>query len=182
MKNNSRKLKQIIPLLLSITFFALSCAAFLLLYKHTLNNNKIFREAEVQWEKETLEKKKLGSLDQLLEMTEEERLFLDIHYIKSSDIVPFLDSIEKLAPQANTKAEVTLVNISPDNTSLSVGVTAQGTFENLYKFLTLLENSPYQLEITSMDIKRVTEGEMPTKGAPAEWLVTFKIKLLSFVK
>lgn len=182
MKNNFKKFQKV-PLFLSIIFFLLSFFAFILLYKNIQNNNQIFEKAEAQWQMETSKKDEIESLNRSLKMLEKERALLDTHFIQSSDVVPFLDTVEKLAPQVNAKAEVTLVDISPDNISLSVGVKATGTFESLYKFLTLLENSPYQLEFTSMDIKKVDEGTVSSGNAQAgKWSAVFKIRLLSFVK
>lgn len=154
-----------------------------MLYKNVQNNNKTSEEAEAQWQIETSKKNEIESLDRLLKVVEKERFLLDAHFIRSSDVVPFLDTIEKLAPQVNTKAEVTLVDISTDQTSLSVGVKAEGTFEGLYKFLTLLENSPYQLEFTSMSMKKTSEGIVSAEDAQiGKWSAVFKIKLLSFLK
>ena len=144
------------------------------------------REAELQTE--TSKKNEAKSFERLLQIVEKESTMLDTHFIKSSDVVVFLDRVENMASIVKAKAEVTLVDVAPDNTSLSVGMTATGTFESLYKFLTLLENSPYQLELTSVNLQRVggegastvATGEKAPSGV--QWSAIFKIKLLSFVQ
>ncbi|MEX2029209.1 MAG: hypothetical protein WD963_01880 [Candidatus Paceibacterota bacterium] len=171
MKNNFQKFQKA-PLIFSLILFLVSSFGFVVLYQNTQNNNQIFEVAELEWRTETFKKNEIASLERLLQAVEGERAMLSTHFIQSSDVVPFLDTIEKLAIRVNAEAEVTLIDISPENTSLMVGVRATGTFANLYKFLTLLENSPYQIEFTLMDLRRGEE----------EWSAIFTIKLLSFIK
>ena len=182
MKNSFKKFSKT-PLFISAVFFLLSCFAFIFLYKNIQDNNRIFEEGEAEWQREASKKGQIESLDNLLQTVEMEKILLEDHFIQSSDVVPFLDSVEKLAPRTGVRAEVTLVDISPSGTSLSVGVRATGTFESLYKFLTLLENSSYQLEFTAMSMERVGGGAASSTNVKVgEWLAVFKIKLLSFVK
>ena len=91
--------------------------------------------------------------------------------------MPFLDLLERLAPQVGADAEVLLVDKAKDGSLLSVDVRVIGNFEAIYKFLTLLENFPYELEIISVDIqKKGGEGVESSK-----WEGVFKVKLLSFI-
>ena len=94
----------------------------------------------------------------------------------------FLDTIEGLAPRAGVEAEVTSVDPPGDSAGLRIGIKASGTFTGVYKFLTLLENSPYELEFIGVDIKRETKTDANKSVAIPKWNAVFKIKLLSFVK
>lgn len=180
MQNSFRKFKKI-PLVISTVLLMLSIFLFFFIYKNIQDSNKIFAETQAKWQQEESKRNELKSLERFLAMTKGDKTSLDSHFITSSDVVPFLDSIEKLAPQVKAKTEVTSVDISPGNTSLTVGIKASGTFEGLYKFLTLLENSPYQIEFVSMDMRRTSEG-INSKDAAPQWSAVFKIKLLSFVE
>jgi len=82
---------------------------------------------------------------------------LETHFIKSSDVVPFLNTIEALGPAVGASAEIDSVDTSPDGASLIVELQASGSFGAVYKFLTLLENSPYELNFLSMDIHTITD-------------------------
>ena len=63
-----------------------------------------------------------------------------------------------------------------------VAMEAKGSFPDLYKFLTLLENSPYELELIEVKFSRETEPASSDKTLSASaWNATFKIKLLSFI-
>jgi hypothetical protein len=57
-----------------------------------------------------------------------------------------------------------------------------GSFEAIYKFLNLLENSPYELDFLSMDMHKMAP-DVVVKGAQnLKWEAVFKIKLLTFVQ
>ncbi|KKS24035.1 MAG: hypothetical protein UU82_C0013G0003 [Candidatus Nomurabacteria bacterium GW2011_GWC2_41_8] len=118
----------------------------------------------------------------MLQKIADSRILLETHFAKSSDVVPFLDTIEKLALEVGTKAEVNSVDILTDNTGLIVGLKASGSFEAIYKFLTLLENSPYELDFPSIDMhKLAVSGVSDENIQNLKWEATFRIQLLSFV-
>lgn len=172
-----------VPLFISIIFFALSLSVFIFLYKNINNNVRISEQAATDGELEATKRTEIKSLLRSLEMTREEQVLLDTHFIRGTDVVPLLDSLEKLAPKTGAKAEVTQVNVSPDGASLTVGVNVAGTFESLYKFLVLLENSSFQFEIISMDMQKVSDGVVTeTTSLPAQWSSAYKLKLVTFLK
>ena len=179
MQNNFSK----ISLSLSIIFFIFSSFAFFYFFQVTNNNKKESQFAETQWQTEAFRRNKIKTLDRSVKVIEAERAQLETHFAQSSDIVPFLDAIEGLASKAGAKAEVTSVDILKDQAGLIVGMKASGTFSGLYKFLTLLENSLYELDFVSMDMRKETElsGENKSVLVP-KWNVIFKIKLLSFIE
>ena len=168
------------PLLLSIVFFIISGAAFFYVYQETYKNHQESRQRESEWYSETLRRGNIRTLDNSVKAIEGERAELQTHFAKASDIVPFLDTIEGLAPKVGVLAEILSVNVLEDQSGLLVGLKAAGTFAGLYKFLFLLENSPYELELVSLEMERQAEVAQ-TKGAPPKWNGIYKIKLLSFV-
>ncbi|MES3032240.1 MAG: hypothetical protein V4699_03305 [Patescibacteria group bacterium] len=178
MKSNFPK----IPLFLSIMFFIVSLSAFLFLHKTINNSNAESQSKETEWKSEALRRDAIKALDNSIKMIEGDRMQLETHFAQSSNAVPFLDAIEALAPKVGAKTQVTSVDIAKDGSALVVGMTASGTFSSLYKFLTLLENSPYELEFMTVDMHRQSSGEVVSKGVRASgWSVTLKMKLLSFV-
>lgn len=179
MKNNFPK----IPFFFSIIFFLFSCTVFLFFYKAIESNEKESQKKEGEWQAETKRRDEIKALDRSVKLIELERAELETHFANNSDIVRFLDTIEGLAPRSGAKAEVTSVDPSEDHTELTINMKASGPFDTLYKFLTLLENSPYELEFVEMDIQRTAslDSEKPN-SANDDWEALFKIKLLSFVK
>ena len=179
MQNNFPK----IPLFLSAIFFCISLFVFLFFYREIKNNNKESQNQNIQWQTEALRRDEIKALDYSVQIIKDERAQLETHFAQSSDIVPFLDTIEGLALKVDTKAEVVSVDILEDHSGLMVGMKASGTFEGLYKFLTLLENSPYELEFISIDLKKETGSDASNKNVEvSKWAAIFKIKLLSFIE
>lgn len=172
MKINSKK----IPIFISIFSLIFFCYAFYFLYNEIEKNNIITKEINIEMQKQMNRFDELRSLDRGIKMVEKEKTELETHFIQSSNLVPFLDTIEGLALKVGATAETVSVDISPDNLNLLVGLKARGSFTSLYKFLTLLENSPYELEFTSLDISK----EMIQNTS--KWEAKIKIKLISFIK
>jgi hypothetical protein len=164
------------PVLLALLFLALSCFGLWYVLKSISENKAVAKEALLVWEKEESRRNELKSLDAFISKTEADRAQLDLHFAQSSNVVPFLDSLEELGQLAGAKSEVMSVEVPKDGGGLVVAVEAKGNFGEVYKFLELLENSPYELEFLNADIGRTGEGE--TKAA---WEGLFKIRLLTFM-
>ena len=178
MQNNFPK----IPLFLSLMFLAFSLFTFVFLYKEIDQNIQESEQILTNWQAETNRRDQIKSLTNSVKMVDKERVLLESHFAQSSDIVPFLDTIEKLALEVGAKAEVVSVDISKDNTLLLVEMRASGSFKTLYNFLNLLENSPYELEFSVVDMQKEEGQVVSNKGAKiSKWQAVFRIKLLSFV-
>lgn len=171
MKTNFQK----IPLLGAIVFFLFFCGVFYFLYNQIEKNNLEAEKINNEWKKEASHQKELQMLNRGIKMVEKEAEELEKHLAKNSNLVPFLDMIEELAPKVGAKAETASVELSSDKLNLLVGLKAGGSFESIYKFLTLLENSPYELEFLSVMFSR---NQLPTASV---WEAKFMVKLLSFV-
>jgi hypothetical protein len=178
MKNNFQK----ILILVSVILLLLLCFAFVFTYQKINDNNQKTQQDTINLKTETLRRDNIASLNQSLQKIAPDRILLENHFIKSSDIVPFLNMIEKLGEEVGVSSEINSVNTKIDNTELMVELKASGGFEGIYKFLTLLENSPYELDFTSMNIHRLGLSGVTDKNIKdSNWEAVFKIKLLSFI-
>jgi hypothetical protein len=177
MKNFFQK----IPLLLSVLFFIVVSFVFTFFFREINNNNQKAMEGITKWQTEADRRDEIISLDRSLQENAGERAQLDTHFAQSSDVVPFLDTIEKLAGTVGAVAQVDSVDTGNDYQSLLVGLKASGSFEAIYKFLTLLENSPYELDFLSMDIHKMTPDVVVKGAQDSKWEAVFKIKLLTFI-
>ena len=178
MKNDFKK----ILLFISITTLVFFCSAFLFLYQKINDNHQKIQKDIISLQTEASRRGNLASLDQLLQKIAPERALLEDHFIKSSDVVPFLNMIEKLASEVGVSAQIDSIDTKADNSELTVGLKASGNFEVIYKFLTLLENSPYELYFTSMDMRKLNlSGAVDKNIKDSNWEAVFKIQLLSFI-
>jgi hypothetical protein len=164
-------------LILSIIFFVFFSFVFVFLYKDINNKKEAIQIAQEKWQTEATRRENIKLLIDSVESIKTERTLLDTHFVQSSDVVPFLDTIEGLAKNVGANAEVISVDVVKDNSSLVVQMSASGSFETIYKLILLLENSPYDLEFILVDIKNLNSS---IKKIP-QWTATFQIKLLSFL-
>lgn len=174
MKINSKKTQ----ISFSILLFIFSCGIFYYLYNKIEENNINTKEVDIELQEQIKYLDEIRLLRRGVEIIEKEKIELEKHFTQSSNLVPFLDTIEGLARKVGATAETVSVDISSDNLNLFVGLKAEGSFASLYKFITLLENSPHELEFTSLDLSR--EITQNTKSTP-KWVVRIRIKLISFI-
>ncbi|MEK7190520.1 MAG: hypothetical protein AAB661_02020 [Patescibacteria group bacterium] len=176
--NNFQKM----PLIVSVILFVLFSSALVFMYGKINDSNQKAKQDLTIWQTEMLRRDNIKSLDFSLQMIADDRARLETHFAQSSDVVPFLDTIEKLAFKAGALATVDSVDAKTNKTELIIGLKATGSFEAIYKFLTLLENSPYELDFLSMDMHKLARPDAPGKNIRnLEWEAVFKIQLLSFI-
>lgn len=168
MRNNFQK----ILILVLIIFLGFFCYVFYFLYNQISKNSVSTDEITSQWQQEVSKNEEIKILNHGVKAVEKETIELEKHFAKNSDIGPFLDTIEQLAPKVGAIAETTSVDLSPDKMGLIVGLKVKGKFVPIYKFLTLLENSPYELEILSFKVFNIEKT--------SDWESDIQIRLISF--
>ncbi len=161
------------PLIASFLILLFTAGLFYHLHRKIGENNVLAKENNAKWQEEIRLLGEARLLSRGIEQVKGDASELERHFIKNPDLVPFLDTIEGLAPYAGVTAETRSVELSADKLSLMAGLQAEGSFEAVYKFIRLLENSPYELEFISLDINKVP-------GQPATWEMQALIKLISF--
>lgn len=150
------------------------------LYQGIRNNRKVFNEAQSAWQREENRLAEIRMIDRSIKTVEAEKSLFESHFASKSDIVPFLDTLEKIASSVGASAEVASVDTKDGNGGLVIALRANGTFESLYKLLNLLENSHYELEIEGLDLQRESLGNAGTLST--KWRAVFQVKLLSYVE
>ncbi|MBU0999319.1 hypothetical protein KKG24_03390 [Patescibacteria group bacterium] len=177
MKNNFQKILLFIFIILLVLF----CLAFVFLYQKIGDNNQKGQQGAINLQIEEHRYDEIVSLNQMLQKIVPERALLEEHFIKSSDVVPFLNTVEKLAKEAGVSSQINSVDVK-DNMSLKVELRALGGFKAIYKFLILLEDSPYLLDFSSMNLHKLLSSSGSGKNeSNLSWEVVFQIKLLSFI-
>jgi len=170
-----------IKVVFSAMFLVVSFGALFFSYILVNNKNESFQNSQAKLVTDAQRREETQQLERLVNTLEGERILIDSHFAKSSDVVPFLDKLEEMASLVSVEAEVSSVDVTKDNKTLTVGIKASGRFESLYKFLVLLENSPYELSFLLMDIQRSGGEELNPVNKDVEWQGTFKVRLLTFL-
>lgn len=168
-----------ISLILSVLFFVAVLVSFVFLYQKIEDTNKKTEENTIFWQQETNRRENIKNLNHDLEAIKEKSAELEKHFAKSSDVVPFLDTIEKLATKVGATAQIDSLNTGTLNDKFIVQLKVTGRFESLYKFLLLLENSPYELNFLATDFHKIVENTKNAKNS--KWEAVFKMQLLSFI-
>lgn len=162
-----------------IIFLAFSVSAFFFVYSDIRAKNNAAERTLAKWQSEYANRENIRSLNQSVKDIAPQKALLETHFVESSDVVPFLNTVEGLGTEAKAQANITSVAVSTDtNPVLLVEVQATGSFESLYKFLMLMENSPYEIEVDSLDLQQ-SDALDASSGA---WKADFKISLLSFIQ
>ncbi len=175
------KLKKTL-LAIPIIFFLLLCVLFFFLYKNIKNNIEISKRVQVDLQKETLRREEVKNFNDSFKLIEKDKAELETHFAQSSNIVPFLDTIERISNSVGVVTDVSSIEVTEDNSALSVQIKSKGSFEQIYKLLLLLENSPYELEFSSVGMYNNSDMSQKEKNNKKnEWVANFKIKLISFM-
>ena len=136
----------------------------------------------VTWQTEAHRRDEINLLNNSLEEVSNNRVLLETHFAKISDIVPLLNTLQALGPSVGATTEVDSVDAGTNNDHLIVELKTSGSFEQVYKFLTLLENSPYEVDFISMDLHKLTVASVTTKNTSnSNWEAIFKIQLLNYI-
>ena len=171
MKNNFRA-----RLIIATVFSLLAMASFVWL-RGEINETEAISDAKINtWRTEEARRDDIRSLRSLIQNIEDERVEVESHFVPISNPVPFLDTLENLATKVGAKNSILAVELSKDGKTLSVNMNAVGSFASVYKFLKLLENSPYDLEITALTMSKSGEA------VGSDWSLVIKAKVLTFVK
>src|SRR3989339_960920 len=159
-------------LVLSVLFFALACGAFSYLYHGIRSNRKVFKDAQIAWQREEDRLAEIRMIDRSIKTVEAEKILFESHFATKKDIVPFLDTLEKIALSVGARAEVASVDTKEGSNGITVALRASGSFESLYKLLTLLENSHFELKIEGLDLQR--ESLSDAVGFGSKWRAVFQ--------
>ncbi|MEK7569466.1 MAG: hypothetical protein AAB500_01060 [Patescibacteria group bacterium] len=162
------------PLALSLALLGFSAALSLFLYGKIQANKQVQDEAQGSWQRAVELRREINFAEDRVKKTAEDRVKLSSHFAESLDAVPFLDSLEELAGKVSAKSEISLVDIAKDKSGIFVNLRVAGSFESVYKYLLLLENSSYVLEFRAVNLHKASSES-------TEWQGDFALKLLTFI-
>ena len=156
-----------------------SSFVFYFILKQINDSKKSTSLIHEEWRQEEDRREVIKSLDRSIKEIDLEKKSIESHFVSSKDVVPFLDFFEQSALKVNAETEVSSVSVPIENDSILVDLKTKGSFESLYKYITLLENAPYELEISSFVLSKENSNVLTGNIA---WSLSLKIKLLSFVQ
>jgi hypothetical protein len=178
-----KRYKILISLILAFVVLATVTFVFLFLFNNVQKKNKNFVELLKKTEELEQKNEKIKVLNESVQDVFDQKILLDKYFARKSDVVPFLDSMQSLATEAGTKGNFSFVDLSVDGLGLEVQMNVEGRFEGVYRFIKILENSPYVFEFTEMSLQR--KDPMLTEDGSVVlnpvWILNLKMKLISFI-
>ena len=86
---------------------------------------------------------------------------IDASFVDPNTPISFIGFLEKIAANSQADIEISLTGEkSSFENGLSFSVSLSSSFPNFLKFLEKLENGPYLVEVSSLNIGRTIEGKI----------------------
>lgn len=165
--------------LISVLVAVVSVALFGFLVDRIFRLNRAAAQLATDIQTESERDEQLRSLGKLLEQLESEETALDIRFVDTEGIVPFIESVERMGVDAGIAVEVASVSIDPDTDTnrphewLKISLWAQGSWSKLFHFLMLLETVPYAVKLDQVGL---TWEESDAVSSGGQWEGTFIIR------
>ena len=155
MKDNFHTTRKII---VRVVMFAVLLAGYLYLtHLISLTSERteiISKETEVLLEKE----RELISLNRLIENTKKDRANIETIFVKKENIVQFLDFLEELGKGSHTTLKINSIDTVSDKDkkdTIKLALESSGSFREIYAFILLIENSPYDMIFDKLYLQNV---------------------------
>lgn len=178
------KIFQISFVIVSITTALLLGAYIFFSYKI----NSVFKEAEsAAHERLSLESKgrQLSKTEDLVLNTENKRLELEKHFVTSDGLVSFIEYVESLDDISGGTLVIDDVGVSDENGKpvLGVSLSMSGTYQEIYKLLSLIETMPYEINVPILDlsVSDIVSGA-GVKATNPEWNAEIDFVVVSYLQ
>ena len=122
----------------------------------------------------------LNTIKKTIIATEEDRNKLAAYFVSDKSIVGFLEYIESLGETTNTEASIEAVDIGVETNTLIVSVKTIGTFSSVMRYVDLVENMPYRIEINNFTLT-TKDSLSDTVLVVPEWEADITFKLISYL-
>lgn len=173
--------KILIKFLPAVLFIVITIIGFFYILNSIKSLNIDTVDVSEQVLSENARRNNIENLNNEIKDISSQREMLETHFAKDSDVVPFLDNLQALSLKAGSPAEVSSVDLNKEDGHLEVSMKTSGDFTSIYKLLALLENSPYEIDFTSVQLDKEVLSEADLKlGKTPKWNATFDLTLLSF--
>lgn len=130
---------------------------------------------------ETTKQEELARLKRTISATNADREKLSSHFVLGSKAVGFLETIEGYGKTARTTLSITTADIDTEHNTFKITLIAKGTFTEVYHYLQLLENTPYQFQFNKITFDHGSATTGTEAGAPSVWNLNVGFTLISFI-
>ena len=93
----------------------------------------------------------VNKMRKLVSSAQDDQQVLAGHFLRKSQTIDFLNSLEDLGVTTGVTASINDVTVGKDSKSLNVSISAIGTYQNIYNYFFLLEQLPYYITVSSLN-------------------------------
>lgn len=128
------------------------------------------------------------SLSRLLDSLKKEREEVESVFLKEDDLIRLIKGLESIGESSGVSLKISAISAEKSAASKpAISFSAEGTFEQLFKYLYFLENLPYLITINKVFFQKEESGnsgaagnnDKKNKPAPV-WQTLFNIQLESY--
>jgi len=176
MKNNFF----ITVLILVFIVFAVTTGSFFLFFKMSSGKKTI-----IDLRKTILQIKKKNEGEKLLVdmfgRLKKEKDVIDAVFLKESDLIRLIKSMESIGDNSGVTLKISSILPSVgEELKPKMSFVAKGSFEQIFKYMYLLENIPYLVTINKVSLQSTREEK--SKKENYDWQILFSIQLESYEK
>jgi hypothetical protein len=162
-------------LLISIVTLIAVIVGYYVIYKQTKKQANYYVSASNEIENEHSKKQIEIDMQKIHEDTKEERLLLKDLIIKEENVVKFIELVEKVGEESNTKLE--LSTLTKDTEKVKAKIIASGSWGNVMTALGLLENLPLSTVVSNLHLGTTVLEEKDAKKTVV-WNLSVDIETL----
>jgi hypothetical protein len=158
--------KTILLAIFSFITLCVSIGVFIFFFQAIENKNIHTQAVLSTLENKIAEKNNTSILLRKIKKVNEVKQDIENHFVDTSHINIFVDSLEKLGTSANTSLKVTDVALSESDPNIvTVKVSIQGSFAHVSQAIALLENIEYHVHVKEIYLsKQITAPVVDAKG------------------
>jgi hypothetical protein len=173
---------------LSVITVLFSIGLFLFFFRVIQNKNQHASKVLATLQEKITEKANMVVFEEKIAEVESTHKAIDGYFLSADKIDIFVSYLEKFGEETNTELVVKNVEISKtEKNKILVSLSIRGKFSSIMQVLALLENSPYQIDVTQTYLNKVNQltPQKDSKNTKTEnttdsiWQTIMSFKVLS---
>ena len=143
------------------------------------------KKAITDLRKTVMQNKKRGEEERLLvdmlDRLKKEKDIINAIFLKEEDLVRLIKSLETTGDNSGVFLKISSISPSADEElKPKISFVAKGSFEQIFRYVYLLENLPYLVTINKVSLQNTNEEK--SKKENYDWQALFSVQLESYEK
>lgn len=130
-----------------------------------------------------MEAEEVRAIERAIAESKSEQDELLAYFVNKDGAVSFIERLESTGKTAGLAISLSNVSVPKAGNVFQVDMATEGSFENTFYFLTLLEKLPYRISVEKANVRKKSApgADSDDLQAPAVWTGSFTILLESFI-